>query len=76
MSGPLDCVPEVFLEPVHAPEAMQPVAFVAVQVKVLLLPEATVVGEALSVTDGAAGVATVTIVDCPALPPGPVQVRL
>jgi len=63
------------LEPVQPPEAAQEVAFVDVQLKVEVAPLATVLGLALSVTVGA-GVVTVTVADCAALPPLPVQVRV
>jgi hypothetical protein len=62
--------------PLHAPDALQVTAFVEVQVSVVLPPLATVVGFALSVTagdGGAAGGVTVTVTDCEALPPEPVQ---
>jgi hypothetical protein len=62
------------LVPDHAPPAVHEVAFVEDQVRVELPPLATVLGLALNVTVGA-GVATVTVADCEALPPVPLQVR-
>ena len=45
------------------------------QVSVALLPLFIALGPTLSVTVGAAGL-TVTVVDCAALPAGPVQVKV
>ena len=62
-------------EPVQPPEAVQAVAFVVVQLSVDELPLVTVVGVALSDTVGGVGpAATVTVTDCAAVPPAPVQV--
>lgn len=72
--APVDVEPPVVSLPDQPPEAAQEVALVEDQVKVELLPLATVVGLALRVTVGA-GVVTVTIADCAALPPAPVQVN-
>jgi hypothetical protein len=52
-SAPVEAVPDVALLPVHAPLAVQLVAFVDDHVSVLALPLATPVGLALSVTVGA-----------------------
>ena len=61
--------------PLQAPEAVQEVALLEVHVKVEPLPLVTLVGFALIDTLG--GVAdTVTVADCDAEPPGPVQVRV
>jgi hypothetical protein len=60
------------LEPDQAPDAVQVVALVADQLKVEMLPLATVLGLAASVTVGAEEV-TVMVADCAALPPGPVH---
>lgn len=69
--------PLVALLPVHAPEAVQVVAPVADQVNVLLPPLTMELGFALMVMAGAATVAdTFTVVDCEAVPPRPVQVRV
>jgi hypothetical protein len=61
--------------PDQPPEAVQEVALVEVHVSVELLPDTTLVGLAVSVTVGA-GVVTVTVADCEALPPIPVQVSV
>jgi hypothetical protein len=71
----VDCEPLADLVPDQAPEAVHEVALVAVQVKVELLPLATVLGLAAKVIVGA-GAVTETVADCVALPPAPVQVRL
>ena len=61
--------------PLQLPEAVQEVALLEDQVKVEAAPLATVAGLAVSVTVGA-GVVTVTVADCAAVPPLPVQVRV
>lgn len=76
VNAPVDCEPPVAaLAPDQAPDALQEVALVAVQVSVELLPLATVLGAADKVTDGA-GVVTETVADWVALPPLPVQLRM
>lgn len=60
--------------PDQAPEAEHEVALLLDQVSVEALPELTVLGLALSVTNGAMP-GTVTVVDCVAEPPGPVHVN-
>ena len=75
MSEPVDNEPPVALAPDQAPEAVQEVALAEDQVSIELLPLATLVGLAVSETVGAAA-DTVTIADCEALPPVPVQLRL
>jgi hypothetical protein len=55
---------------------VQAVALVEVQVRVDALPLVTLEGLALNDTVGAGGVETVTVVDCAAEPPAPVQVRV
>lgn len=76
MSGPT-ATPVALLVawvPVQPPEAVQLVALVELQVSVEDPPLATLAGFAVSVTDGGGGGAeTVTVADCEALPPGPVQ---
>jgi hypothetical protein len=70
--------PESALLPVQPPEAVQLVALVTVQLSVVPPPLATVVGVALSITDGSGGAAggtTVTLTDCVAVPPAPEHVR-
>jgi hypothetical protein len=75
VSEPVDNEPPVALAPDQAPEAVQEVALAEDQVSIELLPLATLVGLAVSETVGAAA-DTVTIADCEALPPVPVQLRL
>jgi hypothetical protein len=62
VSAPVDCEPFTALVPDQAPEAVQDVALVAAQVKVELLPLATVPGLAEKVSVGAAA-ETVTVAD-------------
>jgi hypothetical protein len=63
------------LLPDQAPEAVQAVAFVALQSKVEVAPLAMLLGVAVRVTVGA-GVFTVTVADCFDVPPVPVQVSV
>lgn len=59
--------------PLQPPEAVQVVAFVELQVSTDVLPLASAVGLAVSVTVGTG--TTVTVADCrPVVPPGPVHV--
>jgi hypothetical protein len=55
---------------------VQLVALADVHVRVDALPLATLVGLAVNDTVGAAGAETVTVADCDAEPPAPVQVRV
>ena len=71
----MDCEPLKALLPDQPPAATHEVALVEDQVNVEVAPLATVVGFALSATVGA-GVVTVTVADCAALPPAPVQVSV
>jgi len=73
--APVDCEPLVALAPVQAPEAVHEVAWLVDQVKVDAAPLATVLGLALKLTATDAVDVTVTVADCTALPPVPVQVR-
>lgn len=75
VSAPVDCEPLVALLPDHAPEAVQVVALAETQVSVALPPLVIALGPTLRLTVGT-GVFTVTVADCAALPPGPVQVRV
>ena len=69
--------PLVAREPLHAPLAVQLVAFVEDQVSVDDPPLVTEAGDALMVTVGGGGAAvTVTVADWLALPPVPVQVSV
>jgi hypothetical protein len=74
LSAPVVCEPLVALAPDQAPEPVQAVALVADHVSVEAPPEATVLGLAVRLRLGAGGV-TVTVADCVALPPAPVQTR-
>jgi hypothetical protein len=69
----VDCEPVRPLEPLQPPDAVQAVALVLDQVSVEEAPAFTVLGVAVSVTIGAL-LETVTVADCVADPPGPVQV--
>lgn len=71
----VDCVPLTGSVPAHPPVAVHAVAFVDDHVNVALPPLATVVGAAVNVMDGA-DVPTVTVADCAALPPVPVQISV
>lgn len=73
MRAAVVCEPLVARVPDHPPLAVQAVAFVADHVRVELLPLTTLLGLAVNVTVGA-GAVTVTVADCEALPPLPVQV--
>ena len=70
----MDCEPLNPLVPLQPPDAAQDVALVLDQVSVAEPPEFTLLGVALSVTVGAAP-ATVTVTDCVADPPDPLQVN-
>jgi hypothetical protein len=73
VSAPVDWEPLTALLPDQPPVAVQAVAWVADQERVELLPLTTELGLAPKVTVGA-GLLTVTVADCVALPPAPVQV--
>ena len=76
VSAPVDCDPETGLLPDQDPDALQAVALVADQVKVALLPLATVLGLAERLMVGT-GCVTETVADCDAeLPPAPLQVSV
>ena len=68
-------VPEVPSVPLQPPEALQDAAFVDDHERAEVAPLFTVLGLAAKVTVGA-GLVTVTVATCEALPPAPVQVRL
>jgi hypothetical protein len=70
---PEDCEPLRALAPDHEPEAEHAVALLVDHVRVEAEPESTVLGPALSVTTGG-NPETVTVADCVAEPPVPVQV--
>ncbi len=75
MSAPVDCVPLAALVPDQAPDAVQLVVLVDDQFSVALPPLVMALGPTLSVSTGAAAL-TVTVADCAALPPDPVQVSV
>lgn len=64
--------PKVPSLPLQPPEAAQEVAFIEDQVNVAVAPLLTVLGLAERLTAGA-GALTVTVADCAALPPAPLQ---
>lgn len=61
--------------PDHAPVAVQDAALLVDQVSSVLLPLGMVLGEAVNTIVGSGGL-TETVVDCDALPPAPLQVRV
>jgi hypothetical protein len=71
--SPVLCEPLVGSFPLHPPDAEQEVALEDDQANVEAAPLLTVLGLAARLTVGA-GVVTVTVADCEALPPAPVQV--
>ena len=71
----MECVPLLASAPLHPPDAAQEVVLVDDHDSVELPPLATVLGLVLKITVGA-GEVTVTVADCAALPPVPVQVRV
>ncbi len=73
-NAPVDCEPLVALAPDHAPEAVHAVALLDVHDNVELAPLVTELGAALMLTVGTSFALTVTVADCAALPPAPVQV--
>ena len=73
-SAPVDVVPLVAIVPCQPPEAVQVVAFSALQLRLDVPPAATVVGVAPSLTTGAPVTAIST--DCVADPPVPSQVSV
>lgn len=72
---PVEAEPFTGSAPLQPPEAVHAAAFVEDHVRVELLPLATVLGFADSVTVGR-GWVTETVADCEALPPAPVQVSV
>jgi hypothetical protein len=69
----VDCEPLSPFEPLQPPDAVQEVALLLDHVSAEAAPAFTVLGAALSVTIGAL-LETVTVADCVADPPAPVQV--
>jgi hypothetical protein len=76
VSAAVGCVPLRPLLPDHEPEAVQEVALADDHVNIEAAPLATVLGLALRLTVAVGFGLTVTVADCAALPPAPVQVRL
>ena len=77
VKAPVLAEPLTAFVPDQAPEAVQLVALVELQVSVEALPLATLVGFAVSVTVGAGGFeVTVTVAVWLAVPPAPVQVNV
>ena len=72
----MDDEPLSALAPDQAPEAEHDVALLDDQVKVDAPPLLIVLGLALKLTVAVGFALTVTVADCAALPPGPVQLRL
>lgn len=73
-TAPVDCVPLSPFEPLQPPEAVQEVALALDQVSAAGAPDFTLLGLALSMTVGAL-LETVTVADCVADPPAPVQIN-
>jgi hypothetical protein len=73
-SAPVDVVPLIAIVPCQPPEAVQVVAFSALQLRLDVPPTATVAGVAPSLTTGAPMTAIST--DCVADPPVPSQVSV
>jgi ABC-type sulfate transport system permease subunit len=71
----VDCEPFTAFVPDQAPEAVQAVALSAFHLSVVLVPLLMVLGVALMLTLGADDF-TERVVDCVALPPAPVQVKV
>jgi hypothetical protein len=72
---PVDWVPFIASLPPQALEAVHEVALVEDHESVAAFPFVTVLGLALNVTVGA-GEVTVTVADCAAVPPAPLQVSV
>ena len=72
---PVGCDPVAALEPAQAPDAVQPVALVADQLKVAPEPLVILLGFAASRIEGADEF-TDTVADCAALPPDPEHVNV
>ncbi len=72
---PVACEPVTASVPDQACEATQAVALVDAHDSIAALPLVTVLGLALKVTVGA-GELTVTVADCAAVPPVPVQLKV
>ena len=75
VSAPVDWVPDTAFVPDQAPDAVQEVAFVAVQFNVALLPLVMALGPTLKLTVGAAALME-TVADWVAVPPVPEQLSV
>ena len=62
--------------PLHAPLAVQEVALALLQFSVAVDPAVTLPGLAVRVTAGGGSALTMTVADCAAVPPVPVQVSV
>jgi hypothetical protein len=67
--APVDWEPLIAWLPVQPPEAVQEVALLDTQLKVVLPPLVMVLGLALMLTVALGVLLTVTVADCAALPP-------
>jgi hypothetical protein len=78
LSGPTVCVPETGLLPLQSPAAVQLLALVALQVRVMLEPESSVTRPlGVMVTTGAGvAAAMLTTAESALWPPGPEQVSV
>jgi len=76
LSAPLDWEPLVALLPDQPPDAVQAVALTDDHVNVELPPLATVLGLAAMLTLTVGFALTVTVADCAAVPPSPLQVNV
>jgi hypothetical protein len=76
VSAPVEAVPLTAFAPLHPPEALHEVALLEDQVRVEPAPLATVLGLALRLTVTLGCALTVTVADCTALPPAPLQVSV
>ena len=75
-SAPVLWEPETGWAPLQLPDAVQVVAFVALQSRTEDAPALIVAGVTSRVTIGAGGPVTDTVTVSAAVPPGPVQVRV
>ena len=75
MRAPVDDEPLMALVPDQAPEAVHEVALLDDHVSVEDAPLAIVLGLALKLTVAVGVAETVTVTDCTAVPPTPVQVN-
>jgi len=76
VNAPLTCVPDVAFVPAQPPDAVQLVALLADQLRVVVPPDSTEVGVAVKLIDGTGGGVTWTCVTWAAVPPGPVHVSV